>query len=52
LTKENGLDSIKEQIENRKALDLIIASARITEEEHTGVHSRGGGEQDSVGAME
>jgi trigger factor len=29
LTKENGLDSIKEQIENRKALDFVIASADI-----------------------
>src|SRR5262245_46920648 len=45
LTKENGLDSIKEQIENRKALDLVIASARIKEEEHAGVHETSGAEQ-------
>ena len=42
LTKENGIDSIKEQIENRKALDIVIASARIKEEEHAGVHEESG----------
>jgi trigger factor len=29
LTKDEALDSIKEQIENRKALDFVIASAEI-----------------------
>jgi trigger factor len=45
LTKENGLDSIKEQIENRKALDLVIASARIKEEEHAGFQGPSEGDQ-------
>ena len=50
LTKENGLDSIKEQIENRKALDLVIASAQIREEEHSGVHETSEAEQGSADA--
>ena len=33
LTKRDALDSIKEQIERRKALDFVIASADITVEE-------------------
>jgi trigger factor len=52
LTKENGLDSIKEQIENRKALDLVIASAQIREEEHTGVHETSEAEQDGAVATD
>jgi trigger factor len=52
LTKENGLDSIKEQIENRKALDLVIASAQIREEEHSGVHETSEAEQGGAAATE
>lgn len=33
LTKENALDSIEEQIQLRKALDFVIASANVTVEE-------------------
>ncbi|MCI0489431.1 MAG: hypothetical protein L0229_22795, partial [Blastocatellia bacterium] len=32
LTKEGGLDSIKRQVRNRKALDFVIASADIRTE--------------------
>jgi trigger factor len=39
LTKENRLDSIKEQIEHRKALDLVVASADLTREEVAGPDS-------------
>jgi trigger factor len=52
LTKENGIDSIKEQIENRKALDLVIASAQIREEEHSGVHEASEAEQDDADGAE
>ena len=48
LTKEGSLDSIKEQVRNRKALDLIIASADTRIEEIAGLSSEevtaGGGE--------
>jgi trigger factor len=37
LTKEGGLDSIKEQVKHRKALDLVIASADLKTEEVEGV---------------
>jgi trigger factor len=37
LTKEGSLDSIKEQIRNRKALDLVISSADIRIEEVAGL---------------
>lgn len=37
LTKDGGLDSIKEQVKHRKALDLVIASADIKTEEVEGV---------------
>ncbi|HJQ69540.1 MAG TPA: trigger factor [Blastocatellia bacterium] len=37
LTKEEGLDSIKEQVRNRKALDLVISSADIRIEEVAGL---------------
>ena len=37
LTKEGALDSIKEQVKNRKALDLVIASADIRTEEVEGL---------------
>ena len=37
LTKENSLDSIKEQIRNRKALDFVISSAEIRTEEIEGL---------------
>jgi trigger factor len=37
LTKENALDSIKEQIRNRKALDFVISSAEIQIEEVEGL---------------
>jgi trigger factor len=33
LTKENTLDSIREQVKHRKALDLVIASAEIRTED-------------------
>jgi len=36
LTKENSLDSIREQVRHRKALDLVIASAEIRTEEIEG----------------
>jgi trigger factor len=44
LTKEGALDSIKEQVRNRKALDLVIASANIRTEE-----VQGSGEQTGNG---
>jgi trigger factor len=37
LTKEGAVDSIKEQVRNRKALDFVIASAEIREEEVVGL---------------
>src|SRR5262245_5349338 len=37
LTKEGALDSIKEQVKHRKALDLVIASAEIQIEEIEGL---------------
>ncbi|HEX8090937.1 MAG TPA: trigger factor, partial [Blastocatellia bacterium] len=37
LTKEGALDSIREQVRNRKALDLVIASAEIRTEEVEGL---------------
>jgi len=37
LTKENTLDSIREQVRHRKALDLVIASAEIRTEEIEGL---------------
>jgi hypothetical protein len=37
LTKEGAVDSIKEQVRNRKALDFVIASAEIREEEVEGL---------------
>jgi trigger factor len=52
LTKEHGLDSIKEQIENRKALGLVIASARIKEEEHAGVPGTGEDEREGLAGTE
>jgi len=36
LTKENSLDSIREQVKHRKALDLVIASAEIETEDIEG----------------
>jgi trigger factor len=36
LTKENTLDSIREQVKHRKALDLVIASAEIRTEDIEG----------------
>jgi trigger factor len=39
LTKENALDSIKEQIRNRKALDLVVSSAEIRIEEIEGLRA-------------
>src|SRR5262249_22990465 len=55
LTKENGLDSIKEQIENRKALDFVIASADIqttadeAEEAERGQAEDVGGDEEGLG---
>jgi trigger factor len=45
LTKEGAIDSIKEQVKNRKALDLVIASAEIRTEEVEGL----GGEDAQTG---
>lgn len=45
LTKEGTLDSIREQVRNRKALDLVIASAEIRTEEVEGL----GGESAKTG---
>ena len=39
LTKEGSVDSIKEQVRNRKALDLVIASAETRIEEVAGLNS-------------
>jgi len=52
LTKENTLDSIKEQVKHRKALDLVISSAEIRTEEIEGLGAdeattgKGGGSDD------
>lgn len=48
LTKEGSLDSIKEQVRNRKALDLVIASADTRIEEVEGL----GGDEPAAGAGE
>jgi trigger factor len=48
LTKENALDTIKEQVKNHKALDVVIASANIRVEEIEGL----GGEDLSSEAQE
>jgi trigger factor len=55
LTKENGLDSIKEQIKHRKALELVVSSADIRTVEVEGLggtdsggEGRPGGEGDRV----
>jgi trigger factor len=48
LTKEGSLDSIKEQVRNRKALDLVIASADTRIEEVEGL----GGDELTAGAGE
>jgi trigger factor len=37
LTKENSLDSIREQVKHRKALDLVIASGEIRTEDIEGL---------------
>ena len=37
LTKENSLDSIREQVRHRKALDLVIASAEIRTDQIEGL---------------
>jgi trigger factor len=39
LTKEEALDSIKEQVRHQKALDLVIASADLTTEEIAGLRA-------------
>lgn len=39
LTKEEALDSIKEQVRHQKALDLVIASADLTTEEIEGLRA-------------
>lgn len=50
LTKEGSLDSIREQVRNRKALDLVIASADTRIEEIAGLSGEevtaGGGERE------
>lgn len=49
LTKEKALDSIKEQVRNRKALDLVLSSADIRVEEMEGLG--GEGEQGEEGTV-
>ena len=39
LTKEEALDSIKEQVRQQKALDLVIASAELKTEEVEGLRA-------------
>ncbi|MGH9763016.1 MAG: hypothetical protein ACREDR_40075, partial [Blastocatellia bacterium] len=51
LTKENALGSIKEQLENRRAIDLVIASANTTIEEIEGL-GRTEGAKDGDGRTE
>jgi trigger factor len=46
LTKEKSLDSIREQVKHRKALDLVIASAEIRTEEIEGL----GADEPTTGA--
>ena len=48
LTKENALDSIKAQVRNEKALDLVIASADVRIEEVDGLseEAKGGESED------
>ena len=46
LTKENSLDSIREQVRHRKALDLVIASAEIRTEDIEGL----GADEPAAGA--
>jgi trigger factor len=48
LTKENTLDSIREQVKHRKALDLVIASAEIRTEEIEGL----GADEPTTGEVE
>ena len=51
LTKEESLDSIKEQVRNRKALDLVISSADIRIEEVAGLSEQkaaAGGENEQA----
>jgi trigger factor len=40
LTKEGAIDTIKDQIKTRKALDIVIASAQIETEEVEGVEKK------------
>ena len=54
LTKDGGLDSIREQVKHRKALDFVIASADMTIEEVEGLGSADaatgeGGETEAAG---
>lgn len=46
LTKENSLDSIREQVRHRKALDLVIGSAEIRTEDIEGL----GADEPAAGA--
>ncbi|MFY9573645.1 MAG: hypothetical protein WAV20_19780, partial [Blastocatellia bacterium] len=48
LTKEGSMDSIREQVRNRKALDLVIDSADTRIEEVQGL----GGEQLTASASD
>jgi trigger factor len=49
LTKEKALDSIKEQVRNRKALDIVLSSADVRIEEVEGLGGEGGqGEEGKV----
>jgi FKBP-type peptidyl-prolyl cis-trans isomerase (trigger factor) len=47
LTKENSLDSIREQVRHRKALDLVINSAEIRTEETENSGSKNAEGEDS-----
>lgn len=54
LTKEEALDSIKEQVRHQKALDFVIASAELKTEEVEGLHAdeAAGGAQPETAAPE
>lgn len=52
LTKDGSLDSIREQVRNRKALDLVIASAEIQTEEKQGLSDEAAAERGQTGGQE
>lgn len=52
LTKEGSLDSIREQVKHRKALDFVLASAEIRTEEKQGVSDEAAAEPGQTGEQE